>query len=80
MCTAAELCEYKMQKLLLYCVAVVFLITGTSAQVPRVPEGCTCPDTCSCSVTKGEIDCSGEDLIYIPIELNQCSWPGFTSV
>ncbi len=56
---------------------VGLLVVGGTAQFPAE---CSCPDSCVCNLRDRTIDCVGQRLKHVPVELNSCSWPGITKV
>ena len=62
---------------------LVLVVAGcllSSVEAQFIPEACTCPDECICDASIGTIDCTGQDLEFIPVEINSCTWPGITKM
>jgi len=62
---------------------IIVILTALSfvdAQQQQLPTGCECPLDCVCSLSAGTIDCSQADLQFVPVEINSCEWPGFSTM
>ncbi len=51
-----------------------------SLTAAQLPSGCECPLDCVCDVDTKLIDCAAADLRFVPVEVNSCEWPGFTTL